>query len=111
MTISPKNIIPAKRAENSQTTQYTAPANTTVLIDKFVAHNSTASAAILTVNLAPEGGTAGTSNQIVKKSLAADESYTFPEIVGNVLDTGDFISCIADTASAITIIASGREVT
>jgi hypothetical protein len=37
--------------------------------------------------------------------------YTFPEIVGQVLLPGSFISTIAGTASAINIRASGREVT
>lgn len=110
MAITPKNLIASKQAENSQTTQYTAPASTTTLIDRLTGHNSTASAAILSVHIVPESGTAGASNLLVKKTLAADESYTFPEIVGQVLDAGDFISMIADTASAITICASGREV-
>jgi len=37
--------------------------------------------------------------------------YTFPEIVGQVLNSGDFISTIAGTASAINIRASGRQIT
>jgi hypothetical protein len=44
------------------------------------------------------------------KTLAAAEVYTFPEIVGQVLVAGGFISTIAGAASAINIRASGREV-
>jgi hypothetical protein len=37
--------------------------------------------------------------------------YTFPELVGQVLNRGDFISTLAGTASAINMRVSGREVT
>jgi hypothetical protein len=48
---------------------------------------------------------------IVKaKSLAASETYIFPELVGHILPSGGFISTIAGTASAINMRVSGREV-
>jgi hypothetical protein len=111
MTVTVKVLIPAKTAENSQTTQYTANGVTTI-IDKFTATNYSASAATISVNLVTAAGSAGNDNLIVKtKSLQAGETYTFPEIVGQVLSPGAFISTIAGTASAINIRASGREVT
>ncbi len=104
-------LIPAKTAENSQTTQYTANGVTTI-IDKFTATNYSASAATISVNLVTFAGSAGNNNLIVKtKTLLPNETYTFPEIVGQVLSPGAFISTIAGTASAINIRASGREVT
>jgi hypothetical protein len=45
------------------------------------------------------------------KTLQASEVYTFPELVGQVLGAGDFISTIAGTGSAINMRVSGREVT
>ena len=108
MTIVVSNIIPAKTAENTQTTQYTSTGVTTI-IDKFTATNYTASPATLSVNLVTSAGSAGNSNLITKtKTLLASEVYTFPELVGQVLNAGDFISTIAGTASAINIRASGR---
>jgi hypothetical protein len=41
---------------------------------------------------------------------AQTTQYTFPEVVGQVLNSGGFISTIAGTASAINIRASGRVV-
>lgn len=103
-------LIPAKTAENSQTTQYTS-ANVTTLIDKFTATNYSASAATLSVNLVTSGGSAGNDNLIVKtKTLQPGETYTFPEIVGHTLAAGGFISTLAGTASAINIRASGRTI-
>ena len=111
MTVSVKVLIPAKTAENSQTTQYTA-AGVTAIIDKFTATNYSASAATISVNLVTAAGSASNDNLIVKtKTLQASETYTFPELVGQVLSPSGFISTIAGTASAINIRASGREVT
>ena len=108
MTIVVSAIIPAKTAENSQTTQYTSTGVYTI-IDKFTATNYSASPATISVNLVTSAGSAGNSNLITKtKTLLASEVYTFPELVGQVLNSGDFISTIAGTASAINIRASGR---
>lgn len=110
MTVTVKVLIPAKTVESSQTTQYSA-SNVTTIIDKFTATNYSASAATISVNLVTSGDTAGNQNLITKaKTLAASEVYTFPEIVGQVLIAGGFISTIAGTATAINIRASGREV-
>ena len=111
MTVTVKVLVPAKFAENSQTTQYTAT-GVTAIIDKFTATNISGSAATISVNLVTTAGSAGNTNLITKtKTLQASEVYTFPELVGQVLGISDFISTIAGTASAINIRVSGREVT
>ena len=111
MTVTVTVLIPAKTAENAQTTQYTSTGVTTI-IDKFTATNYSASAATISVNLVTAAGAAGNDNLIVKtKTLQAGETYTFPEIVGQVLVPSGFISTIAGTASAVNIRASGRQVT
>ena len=108
MAVTISNIIPAKTAENSQTTQYTSTGVQTI-IDKFTATNYSVTAATISVNLVTAAGTAGNDNLIVKsKTLQAGETYTFPELVGHVLPASGFISTIAGTASAINIRASGR---
>lgn len=111
MTVTVRVLIPAKIAENTQQTQYTANGVTTI-IDKFTATNYSANAATISVNLVTMADTAGNQNLIVKtKTLQPSETYTFPEIVGAALRAGDFISTIAGTASAINIRANGREIT
>jgi hypothetical protein len=110
MAVSTKVLIPAKTAENTQTTQYTAT-NVTTIIDKFTATNYSAAAATISVNLVIASGSAGNDNLIVKtKTLQPAETYTFPELVGQVIASGGFISTIAGTATAINIRASGREI-
>lgn len=111
MAVTIKVLIPAKIAESSQTTQYTA-SGVSAIIDKFTATNYSGSAATLSVNLVTSGDTAGNQNLIVKtKTLQAGETYTFPELVGAALAAGGFISTLAGAATSIMIRASGREVT
>ena len=110
MAVNVKVLIPAKIAENTQVTQYTAQ-NVSTIIDKFTATNYSASAATLSVNLVTQFDSSGNQNLIIKaKTLLPSETYTFPELVGHVLQPGGFISTIAGTASAINIRSSGREV-
>lgn len=110
MTVTVKVLIPAKTAENTQTTQYTASGVTTI-IDKFTATNYSATAATISVNLVTAATSAGNDNLIVKtKTLQPAETYTFPELVGQALAPSGFISTIAGTASAINIRSNGREI-
>jgi hypothetical protein len=111
MTVTVKVLISAKQAENSQTTQYTA-INCKAIIDKFTATNTSGGNVTIGVNLVTSGGSAGAANLIVDtRSIAPDETYTFPELVGQALETGGLISTIASAATSLTIRASGREIT
>lgn len=111
MAVTVKTLIPSKEAEDTQTAQYTAT-NARAIIDKFTATNTSAGNETISVNLIANGGTAGNSNLIVDaRAIAPNETYTFPELVGQVLEAGSFISTIASASNALTITASGREIT
>ena len=111
MAVTIKTLIPAKEAEDVQTTQYTA-VNTRAIIDKFTATNTSGSNVTFSVNLVAAGDVAGNDNLIVDaRGIAPNETYTFPELVGQVLDPGNFISTIASAPTSLTIRASGREIT
>jgi hypothetical protein len=113
MTVTARNLVPAKLIEDTQTTQYIVPTNASAtIIDKFTATNISGSTATISVNLVTGSDTPGDNNLITKtKTLTASEVYTFPELVGQILPTAAFISTIASAASAINIRISGREVT
>ena len=111
MAVTVVPLISAKLAEDAQTTQYTA-FNCTTSIDKFTGTNTSGANVTISVNIVTNGGTADGTNLIVDtRTIAPNETYTFPELVGQVLSPGAFISTIAGTASAIVIRASGREIT
>ena len=111
MTITAKNIIPRKQAENAQTAQYTAQ-DCRAIIDKFTATNTTGSNVTFAVNLVPSSGSASAANLVLPtKTIAPGECYQCPELIGQILEPGGFISTLAGTATALTISASGREIT
>lgn len=111
MTVTVKVLVPAKQAENAQTTQYTA-VNCKTIIDKFTITNTNTANVTISVNLVTSGGAVGLDNRIVDtRSIAPDETYTCPELVGQALESGGFISTIASAATSLTIRASGREIT
>lgn len=110
MTVTAKNLVPIKAAEATQTKQYTAN-NVTTIIDKFTSTNYSGTAATITVHLVGQGDTAAGVNIITQtKSLQPAEVYTFPELVGQILNSGTFISTIASAADSINIRVSGREI-
>jgi hypothetical protein len=110
MAVSISNIIPAKTAENTQTTQYTSTAVTTI-IDKFTATNYSANAATLSVNVVASLDNPTNANLVVKTvSIQPGQTYLFPELIGHVLLNGGYISTLAGTATAINIRASGRTI-
>ena len=110
MSVITKNIIPRKQAENSITTQYTAT-GVRCIIDKLTATNISASPVTIDVYLVAPGGTASDVNRVVKtRTIVANESYTFPQVVGQILEAGGFLATNASAASALVISGSGREV-
>lgn len=111
MTTTPKVLIQPKLAEVAETVQYplTAADSAKTSVDKFTAVNTGAANATLTVHLVPAGGAAAASNAFTKV-VPPGTTWTFPEIVGHVLEAGDVISTIA-SANTISIRASGRQFT
>lgn len=111
MSVTVKVLVPAKQAEATQTTQYTAT-NCKTIIDKFTVTNTSAANVTISVNLVTNGGSAGASNLILDtRAIAPDETYTCPELVGQALEPGGFISTLASAATSLTIRVSGREIT
>ncbi len=110
MTVTAKNIVPIKAAEAIQTKQYTAN-NVTTIIDKFTATNYSGTAATISVHLVGQGDTAAGVNIVtMTKALQPTEVYTFPELVGQILNSGTFISTVASAADSVNIRVSGREI-
>lgn len=107
MTTSVAALVETGYAAAVETAVYTAPS--LVIIDRISAYG--AALGTLTLRIVPAGGTAGASNTLAVKALAAGEAYSFPELVGQVLMPGDKISELASAASAVVRRISGRAVT
>jgi hypothetical protein len=112
MTTTSKPLYPSGYAPAAETTVYgPVSAGVRTIIDKCTGYNAAASSVSLTVRLVPNGGTAGASNTTAVKTIAPGTTYTFPEIVGQVLGPGEFVSMLPGSASSIVVRLSGREVT
>lgn len=110
MAVIIKNIVPRRLAENIETIQYTAVGVKTV-IDKFTITNVNTVNAALNVYLVAKGDAPSVSNLILNsRTLTPKESYTCPELVGQVIEDGGYISTKADTGGCLTISATGREI-
>jgi len=96
----------------ANTTLYTAPANTRVRVLAATGTNDTTTACYISFHIVPSGGAVGDAYLAVnQKVIDSRDSYTFPELVGHVLEPGDFISAIAETASQISMHISGVSIT
>lgn len=88
----------------TDTTLYTAPSNTTSRIIKCTATNDTTTTVTITFHKVESGGSVGVAKLILNaKALGNKETYECPEVVGQVLETGDFISSIAGSATQVTV--------
>lgn len=110
MAVTARVLVPPKQLENTQTSQYTAT-SVRAIIDKATVTNTSASNVTLSVNLVTVSGSAGASNLIIdSRTIVPDETYLCPELVGQVLEAGGFISTIAGAATSLTMRVSGREI-
>jgi hypothetical protein len=97
--------------QNLQTTQYTATA-AKAIIDKATVTNTDTVNRTFSVNLVTSGGSPGNSNLVIDdRTVVPGETYLCPELVGQSLESGSFISTIASAATALTMRVSGREIT
>jgi hypothetical protein len=111
MTVTVKVLVPPLQMQNSQTTQYTATA-AKAIIDKATVTNTDTVNRTFSVNLVTSGGSAGNSNLVIDdRTVVPGETYLCPELVGQSLESGGFISTIASAATALTLRVSGREIT
>jgi hypothetical protein len=110
MTVTVKVLVAPLQMQATQTTQYTATA-VKALTDKATVTNTDTVSRTFSVNLVTSGGSAGNSNLVIdEKTVVPGETYLCPELVGQALDPGGFISTIASAATALTLRVSGREI-
>lgn len=107
MAVTPRVLIPATVVANSITPYYVSTGATT-LVDSFQVINFSAGPVDISVYVVTVGDTASTTNLRKTKTLQALETYSFPEVVGQTLLPGGFISASASVAASLNIRSSGR---
>lgn len=113
MTATPKVLVEYQSIANAAGPIYTASASAKgAYIDKIVSSNYSGAAVTVSIWLVPPLGAAADSNKVVMtKSIAAGDSYTFPEIAGKYISPLSKIEAVCSAANSANIGISGREVT
>ncbi len=104
----------SEQVTTSDVTLYTAP-NTSEFqssqIQSAVVHNVTTANVTLTVNIVQFGGTAGVTNRYLgPKQIYPGRTDALSSLVGTVLQAGDFISVVSDTASSLNLKLGIKEI-
>lgn len=94
----------------TNTTLYTCPDNTTSKIMKCTVTNDTTTAETIAMHIVESGGSVADNRLIVPEIAVGDTPYKCPEMVGQILNAGDFINGIAGTAAQLTTSISVVEV-
>jgi hypothetical protein len=111
MAVTAKALVEGQIIPNADTTVYTAPAFTTTIIDKLTCANYDSVSRVIAISIVASGGSVGNAYYIAKRTLASFETYTWPEVVGQILNPGDFVSAIASNNTGVNLRMSGREIT
>lgn len=113
MSVYQKVLVGPKTLENTEIVQYTVPSNVQwTVIDKITCTNYSGSPVTVSIWLPLKDVSAGNANLSIKQySIGASQTYTFPEITGQVLPTGAKIVTLVSATGAINMRISGREVT
>jgi hypothetical protein len=113
MSLNAINLVEAVQVPiTTPAAQYTCPPNSKVIVRHVVFCNTAVGAAKLTAEVVPSGGSSGNAAIVIDAlSIAAGASYVSPELSGVVLNAGDSIQCFSDTATAISMNASGIQQT
>jgi hypothetical protein len=111
MAVVAKALVEGQIIPNTDTTVYTTPLSVTTILDKCTSTNYDSVARIQTVSIVAAGAAVGNAYYVAKHTFAPYESYTWPEVVGQVLNPLDFVSVISSNATGMNIRISGREIT
>ena len=95
---------------NAAANIYTPPASTINTVIKHIhIANVTTSAAKFTLYIGATGGSAAGTEIFKLKSVAANDTYDYFPWPGIIMTSTDFLSGLADTASALTITVLGDQ--
>ena len=103
-------LVGSKYLENVQTDKYIA-VGVKAVIDAVTLTNSGGTGANVTLQIVPVSSSASAANTMISSHyLSPGESYSCPEVVGQVLRPSEKLSGICTLASAVVIRVSGREI-
>ena len=111
MAVVAKALVEGTIVPNADTTVYTAPLSVTTILDKVTSLNYDTVARVQTISIVAASGSVGNAYFVAKHTFQPYETYTWPEVVGQVLNQQDFVSVISSNNTGMNIRISGREIT
>jgi hypothetical protein len=109
MAVIAKALVEGTIIPNADTTVYTSREVT--IIDKVTSINYDTVPRTQAVSIVAAGGSVGNAYYIARKTFAPSETYTWPEVVGQILNSGDYVSVISSNNTGLNFRMSGREIT
>lgn len=107
----PLRIIEGVALTTSAVSLYTSASSTKTLIKNLTLTNTSAAVVKVTIYLVPNGGSAGAASTITyQKNIAPGETYIAAPLINHVLEALDSIQALADTATSVTLMASGLQI-
>jgi hypothetical protein len=108
MTIQPAVLTPSTQLGNTAAAIYTTPALGQAVIKRAVFTNIDTVPHTITVHRVPSGGSATIANRVISAyRLTPGQAYVAVELANMVLNGGDMIQALADTANQVNVTMSG----
>lgn len=108
MAVTPKVFSESVTIAATATTYIAAVVGALQTVEKCTLFNSAATFVTVTIYMVPLAGTAGVTNTLMIKTLAPNETYTCPEVVGKSLAPGAFLQALCTTAAVVNFAANGK---
>lgn len=107
MAVTVRSIIPPKLASVALTSEYLAAEKT--IVDQFTVTNNGGGVIALNVHVVPAAGSPIVGNRVVNgRLIAAGETFSLGELIGQVIEAGSAIWCSVTAAGTVVLFASGR---
>jgi len=94
MSSKPAVLFQSTAVPAAETTVYTSATGILTTVTKLSSYNGGAGANTVIVKIVQSGGILGASHVQATRTLMVGESYGWPEIVGQPLNPGDYISVL-----------------
>lgn len=108
MTTQPAVLTASIQLPNAAASIYTVPALGQTVIKRAVFTNVDTVPHTITVHRVPSGGAAAAANRVISAfRITPGEAYVANELANMVLNSGDAIFALADTANQVNVTMSG----
>src|SRR3990167_1019770 len=106
-----KNLMSVSAQLTASAATYYTSTNTKTLVTKASVCNNDSSVRTFTVYIIKSGGGAADATELLVKTraIAPGETQDIPELQGHLLENGDFVQALADSAAQVSFFMRDRK--